>query len=187
MARGLTNESLLLLTGVPGVGKTTVIRKAAEALGDLRVGGFYTQEIREGGARKGFSLATFDGREAVMAHLDFPKERQVGRYGVDVGTIDRVIEGALPTDERRSGDDPFDLYIIDEIGKMECMSPRFVSTMRRLFDSGKPIVATIAQRGTGFIAEVKGREDAQLWRVRRDNRDALPERTVDWIRHRTHA
>jgi nucleoside-triphosphatase len=48
----------LLLTGRPGVGKTTVIKKVAEALGD-RAGGFYTEEIRGAeGRRRGFQLVT---------------------------------------------------------------------------------------------------------------------------------
>ncbi|HUX76194.1 MAG TPA: nucleoside-triphosphatase, partial [Anaerolineae bacterium] len=38
----------LLLTGRPGIGKTTVIKAAAASLGE-RAGGFYTEEIRESG------------------------------------------------------------------------------------------------------------------------------------------
>ena len=40
----------LLLTGHPGVGKTTVIKQVAAALGG-RAGGFYTEEIRGPGGR----------------------------------------------------------------------------------------------------------------------------------------
>ena len=44
----------LLLTGVPGVGKTTVIRKVADALAARRVRGFLTREMRSRGRRVGF-------------------------------------------------------------------------------------------------------------------------------------
>ncbi len=58
----------LLLVGRPGIGKTTAIKAVAERLGD-RAGGFYTEEIRGPGGRKGFRLITLDGRETVMAHV----------------------------------------------------------------------------------------------------------------------
>jgi Cdc6-like AAA superfamily ATPase len=51
----------LLITGLPGVGKTTLIRKLSEELKDLHPAGFYTQEIREEGVRKGFELISLDG------------------------------------------------------------------------------------------------------------------------------
>jgi len=41
----------LLLTGHPGVGKTTIIRSLIEKL-KLPAGGFYTEEIREDGMRQ---------------------------------------------------------------------------------------------------------------------------------------
>ena len=81
----------LLLTGRPGVGKTTLVKAVVEALGE-RAGGFYTEEIRGPGGRKGFRLVTLDGQEAVMAHVNLRgKGRpQVGRYGADVEAIERV-------------------------------------------------------------------------------------------------
>ncbi len=48
----------LLLTGPPGVGKTTVLRRAADELSDLEIRGFVTEEIREAGQRVGFRIET---------------------------------------------------------------------------------------------------------------------------------
>jgi len=75
-----------------------------------------------------------------------------------------------------------DLHLVDEIGKMECLSPRFVTAMRALLDAGMPVVATIALRGGGFIAEVKSRDDVEIREVRPANREALVEEVVAWIR-----
>jgi nucleoside-triphosphatase THEP1 len=61
----------LPLTGTPGSGKTTVIRKVAEQLADERPGGFYTEKIRTAGERSGFRLVGFGGVAAVLAHVDF--------------------------------------------------------------------------------------------------------------------
>lgn len=163
----------LLLTGAPGVGKTTVIRGAVASLSGTRLSGFYTEELRREGVRLGFRLVTFDGRSAVIAHVDHRGGPRVGKYGVDVAAIDLFARSALTT--------PADVYLVDEIGKMECLSDAFVETMRRLLDSGRPVVATIGQRGSGFIAEVKRRADVELWQVTRANRDAMPDEVLRWL------
>jgi nucleoside-triphosphatase len=168
-----TDPSHLLLSGAPGVGKTTVLRKLAELLGTQALGGFYTEEIRERGERRGFRLVTFGGAERVIAHVELPKTHQVGKYGVDVAALDESVEAALaPRPEVK-------VYLVDEIGKMECLSQRFVAAMRRLLDSRREVVATIAQKGEGFIAEVKRRADCESWTVTRANRDALPQQLFE--------
>src|SRR5207248_11791886 len=49
------NSGALLLTGVPGVGKTTVLRRVKERLAGRRLRGFVTDEIRSRrGERLGF-------------------------------------------------------------------------------------------------------------------------------------
>lgn len=164
----------LLLTGRPGVGKTTVLRAAAEKLTAFVLVGFYTEEIRVGGERRGFRLITFDGQEAIFAHVDLPPPR-VSKYGVDVAAIDRFAATLRDPPDRAA------IYLIDEIGKMECLSSRFVEAMRRLLDSGRPLVATIARRGGGFVEEVKRRRDVEVWTVTQATRDALPDRIVAWI------
>lgn len=69
---------------------------------------------------------------------------------------------------------------------MECLSTRFVQAVTRLLDSTKPVVATIGRRGTGLVAEAKRRPDAELWEVTPSNRDALPDRTLAWLREKAH-
>ena len=165
----------LLLTGRPGVGKTTVVRKAAEKL-RRKPDGFYTEEVREGRERRGFRAVTFAGDTRVIADVDFGPPR-VGRYGVDVEAIDQLAAATL---RRRAAI----LFVVDEIGKMECMSRRFVEAMQELLDEGRIVIATVGERGTGFIAAVKRRPDAELWEVTRAARDAMPSRVLAWIADR---
>jgi len=169
------NAHILLMTGVPGVGKTTVVRAVAGALAGRRLAGFYTEEIRERGERKGFRLVGFEGAQGVIAHRELPLSARVGRYGVDVAAIDRLAAETLGLDH------PHALYLVDEIGKMECLSARFVEGMRTLLDRGRPVVATIARKGGGLIAEVKARPDVLLWEITRGNRDAMGDRVLAWL------
>jgi nucleoside-triphosphatase len=173
--RSVSDTVALLLTGRPGVGKTTLIRVVAEGLPRERLAGFVTEEIRVRGERRGFALVTFDGRRSTLAHVDRDGPPRVGKYGVDVGTLEAVARSALAV---RRG---VTLYLVDEIGKMECLSPAFVEATRVLLDAGVPVVATIGQRGDGFIAEVKRRRDVTLWEITRANRDAMPARVREWI------
>jgi nucleoside-triphosphatase len=155
-----------LLTGAPGIGKTTVLIRLAERLANLRIAGFYTEEVREGGRRQGFRAVTLAGDTAMLAHVRTKSRHRVGRYGVDVSAFERL---ALPELQR-----PADVVLIDEIGKMECFSARFVQAVERLLDSAIPVIATVALKGGGLIAEVKRRPDTEVIRVAHDNRDRLP-------------
>src|SRR4029450_7418780 len=58
----------VLLTGRPGCGKTTLVKRIVNEV-VLPAGGFYTVEIREGRERVGFKIITLDDQEAVLAHV----------------------------------------------------------------------------------------------------------------------
>jgi len=156
----------ILLSGRPGVGKTTVIRRLAELLSAHVVTGFFTEEIREAGRRQGFRVSRFSGATDLLAHMKTRSGYRVGRYGVDIGAFERI---ALPELAR-----PAEVVLIDEIGKMECFSSRFVQSVRDVLKRPVPIVATVAMSGSGFITEVKRRPDVDLWDVTIDNRNELP-------------
>jgi nucleoside-triphosphatase len=102
--------------------------------------------------------------------VDIHSRYRVGRYRVDVQALDRIVERALSADRRDV------VYLIDEIGKMECFSRAFIDAVSNLLDFQCAIVATIARKGGGFIERVKGRSDVEIWEVTQANRDDLPQR-----------
>jgi nucleoside-triphosphatase len=163
----------ILLTGSPGVGKTTVIMGVAVRLRAMDLAGFYTEEMRKRGQREGFRAVTFSGKSTVLAHVSFKGPHRVGRYRVDLRAFDRLVGPELTR--------AADIILIDEIGKMECFSAAFISAVRRIFDGDLPAVATVAVSGGGFIAEVKARPDAEILQVTRENRDGMPTRVAEMV------
>ena len=157
----------ILITGLPGSGKTTLFRRLVEKLKHLNPVGFYTAEIRKGGTRRGFRLNGLDGRTGVLAHVEFRTGHRVGKYGVDVNGFEDFLN-AVPLLDPESGP-----VMIDEIGKMECLSNRFSEIMKDILDSDKQLIATIAQKGGGLIADLKNRSGARLFTLSRENQDIL--------------
>ena len=160
----------ILITGHPGIGKTTVVMRMAERLTDRTVAGFYTEEIRHGAHRQGFRAVTFSGHTMTLAHVDLKGGPRVGRYGVDVSCFESLV---LPELDRSC-----DLMLVDEIGKMECYSSRFVAAVQQALDGTTPVVATVAGKGAGLIAEVKTRPDVEIVEVTHSNRDGLPDNLI---------
>lgn len=164
----------LLLTGLPGTGKTTLIHKVASRFEPRFLTGFYTLEIRTANGRQGFAIRTVDGNEAVLAHRDFKIGPAVGRYRVDLAAIEKVIVPSIQTKGRETR-----LIIIDEIGKMECLSAAFCQAVWAALDGPVDLLATIARFGAGFIQQVKQRKDVLILEVTRSNRDRLPGDILD--------
>jgi nucleoside-triphosphatase len=154
----------VLITGLPGTGKTTLIASLVKKLPGTKAG-FITREVREGGTRTGFEIETLDGATAKLADT-FPTGRpRVGKYRVLVKDIDEVAVPAI-----RKG---ADFIVVDEIGKMECASSEFVRAIELILGGPGMVIATIAKRGTPFIEAIKGRPDVVIYEVTRENRNAL--------------
>ena len=162
----------LLLTGRPGIGKTTLIRTIVEKLGSKRAGGFWSKEIREGGRRVGFSIETLSGQTGVLAHCGLNSGPRLGRYFINMKDINEIAVPALVN--ARQADK---LIIIDEIAKMELFSKEFAREVRRCLDSRR-VVATIQQRRDEFLDEVRARKDVKLLELTADNRNEMPRRIM---------
>jgi len=159
--------SKVLLTGRPGCGKTTLIKRVVNKLA-VQAGGFYTEEIRERRERVGFKIVTLDGEEAVLAHVNFKTAERVGKYGLDLSRLESVGVEALRRALRARK-----LVVIDEIGPMELQSPIFRDVVNEAFNSDAPILATITARSFPFTDAIKKRRDVTVIKVQHDNREQL--------------
>jgi nucleoside-triphosphatase len=77
------------------------------------------------------------------------------------------------------------LVMIDEIGKMECLSDRFAEILKTIFESNSRLVATIALKGGGLIAQLKRRPDVRLFELTRENQDELFNKICSLLQART--
>lgn len=169
-------KPVYLLTGKPGAGKTSLIKQAIAEL-EGRAGGFYTEEIRSQGTRLGFKLVTLDGHEAILAHTDFNKRFRVGKYGVDVESLERVGVSAL-----RKAAEQCDLVVIDEIGKMELFSPDFREAVLELVGGEKRVLGTIMLQANPWADAIKRQPRVNLVTVTRDSYQQVLADVRDWLR-----
>ncbi|MBU7044042.1 MAG: AAA family ATPase [Theionarchaea archaeon] len=152
----------ILITGAPGVGKTTLIQTLIS--GCTTATGFYTREIREQNKRVGFAIETLCGKKGILAHIDIQSPYMVSRYGVNLSHIDTICVPSMDL----SGYP----IVIDEIGKMELFSSRFRTQVLRALDTHK-VLATIMEHPHTFTDTVKSRTDTTIFRVTRQNRETV--------------
>ncbi len=166
----------ILLTGPPRIGKTTAIKKIAEIIKEKNsIKGFYTEEIREKGKRVGFKIVGFHGEEDVFAHVSIRSKYKVGKYGVDISVLDRMVDSMYPLSKE-------DIVIIDEIGKMECFSERFRKAVLSVLKEKNPFIGTIALKGNAFIEKIKKLPGIKIIHVTEENRDKLPFQILDFVK-----
>lgn len=128
----------IFVTGLPGSGKSTLVRDVVESCGK-KTTGLLTPEIRCHGERVGFRLRDIhSGEEGVLAHVDIRSGPRVGRYGIDLAELDRFVEMSLlniPEDT--------ELVVVDEIGKMEMFSQQFVDAVDGLLHGELQVLAVL--------------------------------------------
>jgi nucleoside-triphosphatase len=170
-------KSAYLLTGMPGTGKTTIIKQIISACGE-NASGFYTEEIRVSGIRQGFRIVTTGGQTAILAHLDIHSPYTVSKYGVDIEGLEKIGLAAL-----RQAADHNKLIILDEIGKMELFSDPFKELVLNLIESNKRILGTIMLKPHPFADCIKQKTQVELLTVTRQNQAQVIAKIQSWLKH----
>jgi len=129
--------------------------------------GFFTEEVREDGRRVGFQGVTLDGRTFPLAHVRFGGTLRVGPYGVDLTGLESIGIEALSPREPRT------LVVLDEIGKMECLSESFKARVAQLLEDDTPVIATVAAVGVGFVKRVRNNPRAKHYTMTRGESEGM--------------
>lgn len=168
----------ILLTGLPGMGKTTVLKRFLE-LNRAPCRWVVSSEMRnEVGLRVGFSVTTSEGDSTVFAHKErIESEARIADYRVDLGVIDRVFTHALL--QATHSVDAF--LVFDEIGRMQMLSPAFKQVVDAVFASSASLLATI-RHGDEWTWPYISRPDVVVVEVNERIRDALPGLLVTMVR-----
>ncbi|RLE66064.1 MAG: nucleoside triphosphatase [Thermoprotei archaeon] len=163
-----------LVTGRPGIGKTTAVSKVVELLrrDGYKVGGFISKEVRERGRRIGFEVINLRSeKRGWLARVGGGYGPRIGKYTVDLKTFEDVGVKAL---EKSLIED--DVLIIDEIGPMELFSSKFKDVTWKALESTKPVVATIHWKANrdSFGRKILARDDIEIIELTLSNRDRIP-------------
>ncbi|KAK8814212.1 hypothetical protein WA158_008074 [Blastocystis sp. Blastoise] len=161
---------VLLLTGKPGVGKSTIIQEVCKRIQDP-YRGFYTGEIRENGRRSGFSITTFSGQQSILSSTQFVSENypKVGSYGVSIENINKTIVNEINIALREK----CPLVVVDEIGKMEMLSNEYKSSIMNLFKSDAIVFGTILENHHRFGDTIKKMSNVNLVTITYENRNSM--------------
>jgi nucleoside-triphosphatase len=163
----------LLLTGMPGVGKTTLVERVVMILRERGVpaSGFFTAEVRDGARkRQGFRYRTLEGREGWLARRGHESPARVSSYGVLLESFERDVLPVIDPDRCTAP-----CIVIDEIGKMEAFSTGFREAVERALDSDRVVLATVSRTAGGWLGSIRSRHDVLLREADKMNRDALPD------------
>ncbi len=124
----------------------------------------------------GFEIESFAGDKAVMSHIDIKSPYRVGKYGVDIESMERIaaFEIEIALSENR-------LLIVDEIGKMELFSQRFKDLILKVFQADIPFLGTILYKPHPFCDGLKDSRGIRLLTLRMSEYDKTYGKIIKWL------
>ncbi|GLI53723.1 NTPase [Thermodesulfovibrio yellowstonii] len=161
----------IFLTGKPGIGKTTVVKKIVSLLKDKAIG-FWTEEFRdiENNKRLGFKVITTEGKTTTLTSKSLNSPFRVGSYGVNIGEFEEIVipllENAIKQKDK--------IIIIDEIGKMELFSEKFIDLVKKIvLDEHYRVIATIPIKDVHPLVASIRKLEGNLIEITEEDRDNI--------------
>jgi nucleoside-triphosphatase len=165
-----------LVTGPPGVGKSTLVSKVVLKLksAGVIVGGCTTSEVRSGGARVGFDVMDLtSGRKGELASVATKFGPKVGRYRVNLTDLAKI--GAAGVESAAEGSE---VIVIDEVGPMELVSPEFRRAVSKGLESGKPILAVAHEKLEDDLLNTLRADAEDTFVLTVENRDSVTDQVA---------
>ena len=170
----------LFLTGEKQVGKSTLLRKLREALAEegQTLAGFLTLPYEIGGQRRGYymhSLQPIDGfvNDVPVTVKQIEKGRMIG-----VTEAFNGFGGALVRKAKTNAK----ICIMDEIGKAEKDADAFQRAVFDTLDQAPLVLGVLQQCDADFPTAISKREDVTVWTVTEENREALFDAAIAYIK-----
>lgn len=180
----------LLVTGKPGIGKSTAVAATLEALRARPHAGFISSEIHENGKRQGFQIRTLRSNQSgvlasptIESPVRFGSLRPDGlpRLGVDLEFLRKHVVPEL----RLALTEPECIVVLDELGPMQASAPELCEAIDALLDGPWTAIGSIAEAaGHAWLDEVKERANVRQLRLTVENRDQAPGHLLDFVRGR---
>ena len=169
------------ITGLPGAGKTHVLRRVIEMLeqDDMVIGGMLTEPIIEKDDRVGFMIMDWMTKEeGIFAHVNIDSKIVVGKYGVDLEILEKIGVNAINNASKET-----DLIVIDEVGKMEVESILFIEAVRNSMETEKPLILTLHKKSRNpLLQDIRRRDDVRILEVTSINRNLLPHKIIKLLK-----
>ena len=108
--------------------------------------------------------------------MDLRSSYRVSKYAVDLDGLEKVAIPAVRQAVREC-----DLIVIDEIGKMELLSPSFQKVVEEAIESGKPVLGTIMLKPHPWADRLKGRPEVKIIFVNRGNQAQVARQVLEWL------
>lgn len=127
------SEQIILFTGKPGVGKSTLLSKIIDLIPEKERCGFVTKEITVDDQRVGFQIVS-SGQRKILAQreeADLPNPTRFGRWTISIDNMQYFVDNCMPTPE------PGQTFILDEIGPMQCLNQNFMQRVEQLFEGAQ--------------------------------------------------
>lgn len=169
--------TIMIVTGAPGVGKTTVVIRVARALQErgVKVGGIVSREIRTNNVRTGFELIDLNTNDKNILASITGNGPKVGKYFVNLAGCSFAAK-RLTNAVRNS-----DVIICDEIGPMELKSREFIDSVNSLLYVDKKVIVVIHQHLQHPLIEEFRNKSILLINLNLENREKANEILLDRI------
>lgn len=172
----------IMLTGKPGVGKSTILNKVLQDLtqNKKKVLGCVVNEIRSEEKRTGFVIQYIPSMKETMlaSSVEVFSDCYLSKYSINVEGIEKEL---IPYMADMATSDDVDVLFFDEIGRIQKTVPQFLDSVESLLKSPVSLLATIVQADDEWARPYKSHSDVFCIEVTEENRDYIVSLIVDML------